>query len=151
MYSAFPSGAVRFDVAFGALLERHRAGAVGDHLRLPAVALVNRVDAVDNEQVGRDCFLPGIRERHARNLTETHLSGAAGNHEPEHPSLRVAVADLEVEPVPVAVESRPEVPALHEFNGQFSHLQIPSSDKWLYNPTHKLAPGSIAQCRMGWE
>src|SRR5213078_3962766 len=102
---AFPARFVRGYVALGTFLEGERLGLLRGLRGLPGFAIVDRVHAVHNEPVGRIPFLAGILQRNQFEVTQAHLPGAAGYHEPENPSLGLTVADLQIQSAAVPVEA----------------------------------------------
>src|SRR6476659_387423 len=53
-----------------------------------------------------DCLMMSMQPRASSDIVaQAHLAGAARDHEPEHPSLRSSVANLQIEAVTVTIEA----------------------------------------------
>src|SRR6266699_2997220 len=102
MFWISPSGAVSRDVAFGALIERHRFGAL-------SISCFDRVFSLLAQLPALGSSVPGFSEANGTERTETHVTFFSGHSRvAENPAFRTAVAvsgsDLKIETAAIRIE-----------------------------------------------
>ena len=100
-----PAGPVRLDVMVRALLERDRPRGWRAGRAPRRLSLLDRAQPVLNLQAGVCGPFAGLGEAHGMQGAEAHLSGDAVDHVSEQPRLGSEFAHLEIEAVPIAVET----------------------------------------------
>jgi hypothetical protein len=98
-----------------------------------------------SRQSGEAATATGLRQTDRMKGTESHLPRRAVDHVPEDPGLRVEGANLEIEPVAIAIEAR----FVRSANCRRSELVAFSSD-WIsnsemYESTHNFAPDAVGR------